>query len=217
MTQASAAATTTDTADTYDMAMTVATLDDLFNAPAVNPFVDSDLRAIGEPALHRVVRELQVHKLGDKRRVRLTLRVPASQLTPERGSAQVTQAIHRYCDAKINDNELAIRIAREHARRQLIIASITSAVVLAVAYLLYISVLSQAGQPIQVVVFGSASVYVWVVMWDTLEELIFDPIPYAQENRSLRRLRAAEIVVQPIATSAAAPDGQGRDSSAISA
>lgn len=216
MTQASAAATT-DTADTYNMAMTVSTLDDLFNAPAVNPFVDSDLRAIGEPALHRIVRELQVHKLRDKRRVRLTLRVPANQLTPERGPAQVTQAIQRYCDAKTNDNALAIRIAREHARRQLTIATISSLIVLSVAYLLYISVLSQAGQPVQVVVFGSASVYVWVVMWDTLEELIFDPIPYAQENRSLRRLRDAEIVVQPITTSAAAPDKQGRDSSAVSA
>jgi hypothetical protein len=190
----------TETADTIDLAIAVTTLDDLFNAPAVDPFVDGDLQATGEPAMQRVVRQLQLSRVRDKRPVRLTVRVPASQLTPQRGSAQVAEAIHRYCVAEINDNTVSIRIARKHARRQLAIASILSLVVLAVAFLLHISILAQSPDIAQAIVFGSASVFVWVVMWDTLEALIFDPIPPTQENHSLRRLRDGQVVVEAIAT-----------------
>lgn len=182
-----------------ELVVTVETLEDLFNAPTVNPFVDGDLRAMGEPALERAVREMQANGLWDHGPVSLRVRVSADHLPAAMGAPRVRQAIQRYCAAKISDNEQTIRVMRRRARRGLTLAVVLVLLLALLAYLLLVSVLAQAGTVIQGIVVGSVSVFAWVVLWDTLEAWIFDPLPLRFESRALARLLDADVIVDAVA------------------
>ena len=47
------------------------------------------------------------------------------------------------------------------------------------------------------VVAASISVFVWVVLWDPMEKLLFDWVSPAMENRILRGIMDMTIVVEP--------------------
>jgi hypothetical protein len=175
--------------------VTVGAVDDLFNAPSVNPFVDRDLRALGEPALGRAIRALQVGGLRDQRPVRLRLELPADHLASDDRAARLPGAIQRYCAARMADNAERIRLTRRVARRGLRIAVAAVLIFAALVYLLLTTVLAHAGSVIQAIVLGSLSVFTWVVLWDTLEAWIFNPVPLVLENRALARLATADVVV----------------------
>jgi hypothetical protein len=40
-------------------------------------------------------------------------------------------------------------------------------------------------------------VLVWVGLWFPLDTLIFTPLAYGRENRVLKRLRTADVLIQP--------------------
>jgi hypothetical protein len=180
---------------TREVVIAVSTVDDLFNAPSVNPFVDRDLRALGEPALGRAIRALQVGGLRDQRPVRLRIEFPADQITGDDRTSRVTEAIHRYCVAKMADNDESIHLTRRRARRGLQIAVALVLIFAALAYLLLTTLLAHAGSVVQALLIGSLSVFTWVVLWDTLEAWIFNPVPLTFENRALAKLRQADVVV----------------------
>jgi hypothetical protein len=181
-----------------EITIAVAALEDLFNSPTINPFVDRDLRALGEPALVRAMRELQVGGIRDQRPVRLLIEVPADQLDGDSRGAQIGDAIHRYCAAKIADNAERIHLTRRRARRGLQLAIALVLLFAVLAYVLLTTVLAHAGNVVQAIVVGSLSVFTWVVLWDTLEAWIFDPIAPSFENRALTRLQRAEVVAKPV-------------------
>jgi hypothetical protein len=183
--------------DEQTIVVSVTSLDQLFNAPPINPLSDKELSALGEPALTRAVRRLQ--EQGWRRRkdpVRLIVKMPTEQMTPALPE-EVSEAVRRYCAAKIADNALEIHLARSRSARGLGIA-ITLVLILAfIVYLLLFVVLPQASEVIRGIIVGSLSVFAWVVLWDTLEALLFNPIPPSFENRALRRLSDAAILVEP--------------------
>lgn len=188
--------------DTRKVVVDVAHLEDLFNAPTINPLADRDLRAIGEPALVRAVREIQVAGLRDSRTVSLHIQLPAEEIAAAGDELQVAHAIRRYCAAKVADNAEMIHLTRRRARRGMEVAAALVVIFAAVAYVLLTTLFAQAGTVVQAVVVGSLSVFTWVVLWDTLEAWIFDPIPPTFENRALTKLQQAEIVVEsPSSTS----------------
>jgi hypothetical protein len=178
-----------------ELVIAVNKLEDLFNAPDVNPLVDRDLRALGEPALDRAIRDLQSNGVRDRRPIRLRIDISAEQVASAGGTDRVAKAIHRYCVAKIADNAAAIHLTRRRARRGMQIAVALVAVFSALAYVLLTTVLAHAGGAIHAIVLGGLSVFAWVVLWDTLEAWIFDPIAPSFENRALSRLRDADVVV----------------------
>lgn len=192
------AASTADavSASPRDITIAVGALEDLFNAPPINPFTDRDLRALGEPALARAIREVQVGGVRDKRPIRLHIQVPPDHLGGDTGSACVGDAIRRYCAARIADNAERIRLTRRRARRGLQIAVALVLVFAVLAYLLLTTLLAHAGAVIQAIVVGSLSVFTWVVLWDTLEAWIFNPIAPGFENRALARLQRADVIVE---------------------
>jgi hypothetical protein len=40
-------------------------------------------------------------------------------------------------------------------------------------------------------------VFVWVILWDPMEKLLFDWVQPRQENNILRKLQGIDIVVRP--------------------
>lgn len=90
------------------------TIDQLFNAPDIDPFSDEEVDVLGEPALLRAVRRLQAHRIRNLEDVRLTLELPSDQIALHL-EARTQEAKGRYCAAKIEDNELQIRLSRVHS------------------------------------------------------------------------------------------------------
>jgi hypothetical protein len=121
---------------------------------------------------------------------------PPDQITPGTES-RLVDALRRYCRAKIADNALEIRLIRV---RNTVGLGITAAIVIgiiALAYGLFSGVLADAPMAAQYLVAGAISLFSWVVLWDVLEALIFDPIPLLRENSALRKISSLEIVVEP--------------------
>jgi len=178
-----------------DIAIDVATPDQLFNAPPINPFSERDVELLGEAGLSFIVRQLQVHR-RDWQHMRLVLRLPPDQIMAA-SDPPLVEALRRQCKARIADNALEIRLIRQRSSVGLgILAAIVVAAIMC-AYVLFTTVLSGASQVVLFIVAGAISLFSWVTLWDVLEALIFNPIPLLRENATLRKLAALDIVVEP--------------------
>jgi hypothetical protein len=179
-----------------DIVIRLDTIDQLFNAPDINPFSDEEVDVLGEPALLRAVRRLQAHRVRSWEGVRLILELPSDQISPDL-EMLTHAALQRYCAAKIEDNRLQIRLSRVRSLIGLGIVTVISILIIAIAYLLFNSVFIAASDTVKGVVAASISVFVWVILWDPMEKLLFDWVQPRMENNILRKLQDINIVVRP--------------------
>ena len=180
---------------TQDFVLKLNTIDDLFNAPDVNPFSDNEIDVLGEAALLHAARRMRARGLRNWQASRLVVQLPPDQITPDL-QAQTQAAVRRFCVAKIEDNRLNIRLSRVRSAIGLIIVTIISAVVIAVAWLLFNTIFASLSDTVGVVVAASISVFVWVILWDPMEKLLFDWVTPAMENRVLRSIMNMGLVVE---------------------
>jgi hypothetical protein len=179
-----------------DIVIRLDSIDQLFNAPDMNPFSDEEVDVLGEPALLRAVRRLLSHRIRNWEGMRLILELPADQITP--GLEQQTeQALRRYSVAKIEDNHLTIRLGRTRSLIGLGMVTIISVIVIGLAYFLFNTVFAGAADGVKTLVAASISVFVWVILWDPMEKLLFDWVPPHMENTILRRIPTLDIVIRP--------------------
>ncbi len=179
-----------------DIVIRLDTIDQLFNAPDINPFSDEEVDVLGEPALLRAVRRLQAHRIRHWEGVKLTLELPPDQITPNL-ETRTQEALSRYCAAKIEDNRLQIRLSRVRSLIGLGMVTVISIVIIALAYLLFNSVFADASDTAKGIVAASISVFVWVILWDPMESLLFNWVEPRQENNILRKLQGIDIVIRP--------------------
>ncbi len=179
-----------------DIVIRLDTIDQLFNAPDINPFSDEEVDVLGEPALLRAVRRLQAHRIRHWEGVKLILELPPDQITPNL-ETRTQEALHRYCNAKIEDNRLQIRLSRVRSLIGLGMVTAISIVLIALAYLLFNSLFADASDLVVGVVAASISVFVWVILWDPMEKLLFDWVEPRLENNILRKLEGVDINIRP--------------------
>ena len=180
-----------------DVILKLNTIGELFNAPDVNPFSDNTIDVLGEAALLNAVRQMLARRIRHWHEARLVIQLPPDQITPDL-QAQTRAAVQRYCTAKIADNRLTIRLSRIRSALGLAIVAIISVVVMGVAWLLFNTLFAaQADTTVAALIFASISVFVWVILWDPMEKLIFDWVTPALENRTLRGIMGMELVVEP--------------------
>lgn len=178
-----------------DILIRLDTIDQLFNAPDLNPFSEEEIDVLGEPAMMRAVRRLQARRVRNWEGVKLILELPADQITPGL-EAQTEQAIRRYSDAKIEDNKLTIRLSRIRSLIGLAMVTAISVVVIGIAYLLFNAVFTNAPQTVKGVVAAAISVFVWVILWDPMEQLLFDWVQPRLENNILRKIQGIDVVIR---------------------
>ena len=94
-----------------DVVLKLTTIDELFNAPDVNPFSGNEIDVLGEAALMRAARRMLTRRVRHWHEARLVIQLPPDQITPDL-QTQTQAAIHRYCAAKIEDNRLTIHLSR---------------------------------------------------------------------------------------------------------
>jgi hypothetical protein len=180
-----------------DVVLKLNSIGELFNAPDVNPFAENEIDVLGEPALLNAARQMLARRIRHWHEARLIIQLPPDQLTPDL-QAQTKAAVRRFCTAKIEDNRLTIRLSRVRSAIGLAVVTIISLAVMGIAWLLFSTILAaQADSAIAALVVASISVFVWVILWDPMEKLIFDWVSPALENRILRGIMNMELVIEP--------------------
>jgi hypothetical protein len=179
-----------------DVILKLNTLSELFNAPDVDPFAENEIDVLGEAALPHAVRQMLARRIRYWHDARLVIQLPPDQITSNL-QANTRAAVQRYCMAKIEDNRLTIRLSRVRSAIGLAVVTIISVAVIILAWLLFNTVLAALSDTVGVIVAACISVFVWVILWDPLEKLIFDWVSPALENRILRGLMNMELVIEP--------------------
>ncbi len=180
-----------------DVVLKLNAIGELFNAPDIDPFSENAIDVLGEAALPHASRQMLARRIRHWQEARLVIQLPPDQITPDL-QAKTQAAVKRYCTAKIADNRLTIRLSRVRSAIGLIIVAIISVAVMGVAWLLFNTIFAaQADSTIAALVFASISVFVWVILWDPMEKLIFDWVSPALENRILRGIMDMDLVVEP--------------------
>ena len=180
-----------------DVVLKLNSIDELFNAPDVNPFTENEIDVLGEAALLHAARQMLARRIRHWHEARLIIQLPPDQITPDL-QTQTQAAVRRFGTAKIADNQLIIRLSRVRSAIGLVVVTIISLAVMGVAWLLFSTILAaQAGSTVAALVFASISVFVWVILWDPMEKLIFDWVSPALENRVLRGVMNMDLVIEP--------------------
>lgn len=173
----------------------VETVDQIFNSSDADPFSELEGAALGEAALDHVLTRLQLQPLRSWDDAQLVVRLPADQITP--GLEQrLSHAIGRYCRARIEENDLQVRLSRRQHTVGMVVVILLVLAVMAVAYLIFTTVFAAASDTAKTLVAASISVFAWVILWDPLEALLFDWAAPARENRALAHLMDMHVVVQ---------------------
>jgi hypothetical protein len=126
--------------------------------------------------------------------VRLELALPPEQIS-EGLDQRVRRTLTRYCEHRIAYNQRERRAVRLDGLFSLWIG--LPIVILGFVLVIIKSSIVGASGNANLVLDSGGWVLVWVGLWFPLDTLLFTPLSYGRENRVLRRLRTAEIVVEP--------------------
>ena len=131
------------------------------------------------------------------RRSRAHVRIEATMPPTEvdEGTAErITHTLRRYCDNRIAYNKRERRAVRYDG-----LWSLRIGVPIAILGLIaVVNTVTIAGQGNTNLAFDTLGwVLVWVGLWFPLDTILFSPLAYGRENRSLALLREAEIVIVP--------------------
>ena len=129
--------------------------------------------------------------------VRLQLALPAEKISPGIDE-RIHRTLVRYCDHRIAYNQRERRAIRLDGVFSLWIG--LPLVVLGFVIVILKSSIVGASGNANLVLDSGGWVLVWVGLWFPLDTLLFTPLSYGRENRVLKRLRTAPVVIEPHAT-----------------
>jgi len=159
-------------------------LGELFNPPQSDLFTH-DRRFYYATGIDFAVSELRGHPYS-RRPVRLEVSVPAAEMAAG-GDQAVTRAVRSYCEVRIRYNYAERRGALGDGVASLRVGIPVAAVGITLATI----------SPTGIVGTVLGAVLTWVGLWYPLDQLFFYPWERTRENRSLRLLADAQVVVLP--------------------
>jgi hypothetical protein len=168
----------------------------LFVAPEFDPFSDQDAELLGQPALLYLLRKLGPDHLKRGGPLSLTLQLPPDTVTPDL-KARVEQALRRYCEVRIADDQAQLRIMRSNGLRSLPSAIMALGICLALSYLFLSNVLAFLSPAMNELLGQGFGIVSWVVLWHPVEAFLYDPIPLRREISVLNYLAATDITIEP--------------------
>lgn len=179
--------------------LSLSRIDELFNAPAANPFSTREVEILGEAGLDLVQKQVMRQWPRRPASLCLTIQLPADQVTP--GLAQQTrEAVDRYCADRIDSNRLQRKQVARVSRFQLGMAACVVVFDVFALYFLLINPIFPVAliPPFLRGVLAVLALYAGsVVIFDSLYSLIFDWIPYVRDNSTYRMLRTIDVVIMP--------------------
>ena len=126
--------------------------------------------------------------------VQIALALPADRISGEMDE-RIRRTLNRYCDHRIAYNQRERRAVRLDGVFSLWIG--LPIVVLGFVLVIIKSSIVGASGNANLVLDSGGWVLVWVGLWFPLDTILFTPLSYGRENRVLKRLRTADVVVEP--------------------
>ena len=184
-----------ETADTQFI-LQLRRMDELFNAPERNPFSTRAVEVLGEAGFDLVWKRMVKRWPRRSTLRRVSVQLPPDQLTPD--LVESTRAAwHRYCAAKIEDNQQRRSLITRKALRLVGYSLLVLLFALALLFLFY------AG-PLQFLpgwlrgILSILAIYAFsLALWDSLDSLIFDWAPFVRDNATYRLIADLEVIVEP--------------------
>jgi hypothetical protein len=179
-----------------DVLISIDTIDQLFNDPAINPFSNKPALILGKAALPYTVRQAMGKGLRDWSEKRLIIQLPADQITPNL-QTQVVTAVRKFAETKRTDNEALIRITRWSAMAGLIVAVTIAVVLLLLLVIAVNTVLAASSGTAAGLLTGLVTIFIWATVWHPWEKLVYEWIEPWLENRILQNITKMDIIIQP--------------------
>ena len=161
----------------------------LFVDPELNPFAYQRLQISGAEEAANYLRT----KKREVDRIRLTIFLPSEQIPPDLQS-RTADALSRYCDFKISENQRRLSIERAAGWREVTIGLIFSALCLLVALTVYL--LGALDEALFAVFVGFLSILIWMAMWNPAEAFLYGLQPHKLEIRTYKALKNAEVIIK---------------------
>jgi hypothetical protein len=190
-----------------DLLVRVDTVDQLFNAPAIDPFSDKPALMVGEAGLVYAIRGKTGFRLRDLRRSRIIIELPADQITPGL-EQQVEKAVLRYAGIKRKENQAAIRLSRARSLLRLFIAAGLVVAILSLSWWLGSTLFAGASENWVALGSGFVTVICWATIWGPWDRLIYDWLDLWFENRILHSLMMMELVIEAEPAAEPVPPGE---------
>lgn len=171
-------------------------IDELFNAPDANPFSTHEVEILGESGMDCIKK--RVTRILPRRpdSLSVTLQLPPEEITP--GLAERTShAIQRYCSDRISNNRLQRGLVMQRSRRQFTGAILGTAVALLVMALLAINPLGLLPDVLRGILAVLSAFAIAVLVFDGLWSLVFDWVPFVQDNTVYTILMGMELAIEP--------------------
>jgi hypothetical protein len=156
-------------------------IDELFNAPDVNPFSTYEVDILGQSGLDCIEKRLTRHWPRKPGSVHLILQLPADQINPDLVE-DTRSAVHRYCAKKIEGNRMHRQVVIQRSLRQLAYAGLGSLAALVIIALLALNPFGIFIQPIRDVLMMLSALAIGVLTFDAVWSVAFDWIPFVQDN-----------------------------------
>lgn len=179
-----------------DLLLDLGNIDALFDAPDADPFSTREVEVLGESGLDHVARRVKAAWSRRGAFARLVITLPADQIAPD--TAERTRAaIARTCAAQLERNRASRRQAMRVGRRQLAIA--LAILAFDVLILAWISTWATDGPPgmlagiLAVLAIFAGS----LAIWDAIESLVFNWVPFVLDDACYRTLGTLDVVVAP--------------------
>jgi hypothetical protein len=179
-----------------DILIRIDTIDQLFNEASINPFSDKPIVILGEAGLPYTIRQELGRGLRSWKGKRLVIQLPPNQVGPDLQS-QVVNAVRKYAQAKIEQNNASIRISRWRSLIGLCLAILIAAALLTFLAIVTQTLLSSASDAVIGIFAGLVTIFIWSTVWNPWDRLVYEWIEPWRENRILRSLSNTEIIVQP--------------------
>ena len=126
--------------------------------------------------------------------VRLEVGLPPDQITGGMDH-RIAHTLRRYCNHRIAYNQRERRAVRRDGVYSLWVG-LPIVVIGFVVVIIKSSIVGATGNT-NLVVDSGGWVLVWVGLWFPLDTLLFSPLSYGRENRVLKRLESADVVLEP--------------------
>lgn len=172
-------------------------IDELFTAPDVNPFSTHEVDILGQTAMERIEKRVTRGWPRKPQAVHVTLQLPEEQVTSE--LAEMTRAaVQRYCVKKIDGNRVQRQIVIQRSLSQLVYAVLGSLAALLIIALLNSSLFGFIPYPLRAVLMMLSALAIGVFFFDALWSVVFDWIPFVQENTVHTTLMGMDLRIEPL-------------------
>ena len=172
-----------------DIDLHLKNIKNLFLDPELDPFENERLQISGAEEAANCLRT----KKRKKRQVRLNIFLPAEQVDSDL-QRETADALSRYCDFKITQNQRQLEIERTEGRRAVMIGLIFAALCLLMVTVVYF--LGPLSDTLFMIFGGIFTILIWMAIWNPGETFLYGLQPYKLEIRTHQALKDAEIVIK---------------------